>query len=278
MILVGLSCAWLVGIFIGWYFNVPLFYSFIGIVPLLLLLFVKQYRKFLLILGLALIILPLVAGFAYGQLNEYDDTDLRFYNDRGQAQLRGVVSETPDVRDNNTRLKVDIEEINIDGEWVKVSGILLVYVPRYPAYDYGDLISITGEPETPPQFGDFDYRGYLAGQGIYVTMFYPDIEVEKTSQGNPVISAIYSLRTSLAESIAEILPEPQASLAQGIILGIRGNIPPGVTADFSRSGTAHLLAISGLHLGIIAGVMLVIGLWLFGRRYYLYVWLALGSV
>ena len=177
MILVGLSCAWLLGIFIGWYFNLPWFYCFIGIVPLLLMFILKQYRKILLILGLAVIILPLAAGFAYGELNEYDNTDLRFYNDRGLTQLRGVISESPDVRDNNTRLRVEVEEIYIDDEWISVNGKRLVFVPRYPVYEYGNFISIIGEPETPPQLGDFDYRCYLSSQGIYTTMFHPGIGV-----------------------------------------------------------------------------------------------------
>ena len=69
-----------------------------------------------------------------------------------------------------------------------------------------------------------------------------------------------------------------ASLAQGMLLGIRGNIPGELRGDFAITGTAHLLAISGLHLGIVAGILLSIGLWLFGRRRYLYIWLALGAI
>jgi competence protein ComEC len=78
--------------------------------------------------------------------------------------------------------------------------------------------------------------------------------------------------------MATVLPEPQASLAQGIILGIRGNIPSSVKTDFSRTGTAHILAISGLHLSIVAGILLSLGIWLFGRRRYFYIWLALGII
>ena len=278
MILIGVSCAWLVGILLGWYFSIPWFYSLAGIVPLALLFFTKSYRKIIILISIAIIILPLAAVFSYSQLNIFDANDLRFYNDRGLTQLHGVITEAPDVRDKNTRLMVAVEEINIEGEWRQVTGKLLIFTPRYPAYEYGDFISISGQLETPPRLEDFDYRGYLASQGIYTTMLYPEMEILDTGQGNPFISGIYSLRNNLAGSLFEILPEPQASLAQGVILGIRGNIPSEVSEDFSRSGTAHLLAISGLHLGIIAGVMLGIGLWLFGRRYYLYVWLALGAV
>jgi competence protein ComEC len=109
-------------------------------------------------------------------------------------------------------------------------------------------------------------------------MLYPRIEVLDTGQGFKPLAWVYSLRGRLAQTLAEVLPEPQASLAQGIVLGIRGNIPGDLNNDFTRSGTAHLLAISGFNLSVMAGVLLSIGLWLFGRRHYLYVWLALGTI
>jgi competence protein ComEC len=278
LVLIGLSCAWLVGILVGWYHDVSCLYCLIGIAPLAWLFFIRRHRKIVFIVSLVIFVLPLAAAYSYSQLNVYDESDLRFYNDRGQMQLRGVISQAPDVRDNSTRLTVSVSEIDIDNNRCEVTGEILVFLPRYPAREYGDFINITGEPETPSPIGDFDYRGYLAGQGIYTVMFYPEIEVLDNGRGNPALAGIYSLRNNLADSFGRILPEPQASLAQGVILGIRGNISSDVTDDFSRSGVSHLLAISGLHLGIIAGVMLGIGLWLFGRRHYLYVWLALAAV
>jgi competence protein ComEC len=278
VVLICLSCAWVAGVLLGSRFNLPWLYSLVGIAPLFLLFFFRSYRKIIILLSLSVIILPLAAAFSYSSQNAFDETDLRYYNDRGLTGLKGTVIEDPDVRDKNTRLMLSVSEISLDGEWQEINGKAMIYVPRYPAYEYGDLLAVSGEPLTPAQFDDFDYRGYLAHQGIYTTVFYPDTEVIDTGQGNIFLSRIYSLRNNLSERLMEILPEPQSSLAQGIILGIRGNIPPEISDDFSRSGTAHILAISGLHLSIMAGVMLGIGLWFFGRRYYLYVWLALGAV
>ncbi|MEE8194671.1 MAG: DNA internalization-related competence protein ComEC/Rec2, partial [Dehalococcoidales bacterium] len=114
--------------------------------------------------------------------------------------------------------------------------------------------------------------------GIYATMLYPGIEILDSGRGFEPLEWVSSLRGRLSRSMTEILPEPQASLAQGIILGIRGNIPQSVKSDFSRTGTAHILAISGLHLSIVAGILLSLGIWLFGRRHYFYIWLALGAI
>jgi len=109
-------------------------------------------------------------------------------------------------------------------------------------------------------------------------MLYPKVEVLERGKGFKPLERVYLLRNRLSQTLAEVLPEPQASLAQGIILGIRGDISPSVKADFIRTGTAHLLAISGLHLAIVAGMILGLGIWLFGRRRYIYIWLALGII
>ena len=78
--------------------------------------------------------------------------------------------------------------------------------------------------------------------------------------------------------MAETLPEPQASLAQGMILGIRGNITPALQDSFIRSGTTHILVISGSQFNIVAGILVATGIWLFGKKRYLYIWLALAAI
>ncbi len=78
--------------------------------------------------------------------------------------------------------------------------------------------------------------------------------------------------------MAETLPEPQASLAQGMILGIRGNIPQSLQDSFMLSGTTHILVISGSQFNIMAGILVSTGIWLFGKRRYLYIWLALAAI
>ena len=278
MALIYLSCVWVAGIFLGSKLNLPLWLGLAGLVPLLLLFFIRQHRKPVILAGLGIFILVVVSAYSYSSLYGIDDSKVHFYNDLGVVEIEGTVAGDPDVRDTNTRLNLSAVAIKADPEWRDVGGTVLVFVPRYPAYKYGDVIKLTGELETPPQLDDFDYRGYLAHQGIHATMFYPEIEVLDTGRGFPPLAWVYSLRGRLAQTLAQVLPEPQASLAQGMVLGIRGNIPRDLQDDFSRSGTAHLLAISGLHLGIMAGILLGVGLWLFGRRHYLYVWLALGAV
>jgi competence protein ComEC len=74
------------------------------------------------------------------------------------------------------------------------------------------------------------------------------------------------------------LPEPQAALAQGLLLGQRSQLPPDLYDDFTHSGTAHILAISGSNISIVAGILLSIGIWLFGRRRSIYILFALLGI
>ncbi|MFH1169809.1 MAG: DNA internalization-related competence protein ComEC/Rec2 [Chloroflexota bacterium] len=277
MTIIYLSCAWVAGIWLGARLHLPLALSLIGLAPLPLLLFTRR-RRGIILLSLSVITVFAAAAYARSNLDTVDAARLRYYNDSGTAELTGTIIAAPDARDSNTRLLLSVSGIKLVGGWHPVAGKALLFVPRYPAYNYGDVLLVTGKPQTPSPLSDFDYQGYLAHQGIYTTMLYPGIEVTGEGGGFPPLRWLYSLRESLSRSLARVLPEPQAALAQGIVLGMRGNIPPQVIDSFARTGTAHLLAISGLHLGIVAGIMLSLGIWLFGRRRYLYVWLALGTI
>ncbi|MBI4180356.1 MAG: DNA internalization-related competence protein ComEC/Rec2 [Chloroflexi bacterium] len=278
MSLIYLSCAWVAGIFLGAKFNIPLTLVFSGLIPLPLLFFTRQHRKAIILVSLCLV--TLFGGAFYFQLSlpRADEQNLQFYNDRGVVEIKGTVDRDPEPGDKTTHLQLSAREIRLAGEWSEVSGTALLFVPRYPTYNYGDVLLVKGGLNKPPQLGDFNYEQYLANQEIYSTMLYPEVAILDRGEGFKPLEWVYSLRNHLSQTLTEILPEPQASLAQGIILGMRGNIPSSVTADFSRSGTTHILAISGQNLTIVAGILLSLGIWLFGRRRYLYIWLALGVI
>jgi len=276
--LIYLSCAWVIGIFLGARFDLPLALIFIGLTPLPLLPFFRRHRRRIILISLCLV--ALFGGAIRFQSSQppIDESSLQFYNGQEMAQIKGMVSADPEVRERTAQLRFSATEIKADAGWQEVSGTALLITPRYSSYKYGDVLLITGILATPIQFDDFDYRGYLAQQGIYSTMLYPRIEILEEGKGFAPLAQIYSIRNRLSQSLAEVLPEPQASLAQGIILGIRGNIPSSVKADFSHTGTAHLLAISGLHLSILAGMLLGLGAWLLGKKRHLHIWLALGII
>ena len=278
MTLIYLSAAWVTGIYLGSKIALPWGIIFIGLLPLCLIPFLSQYKKHLLIAGFCLF--ALLGGCIHFQssLPVINEQHIQFYNDKGTAKIEGMVCTEPETRNTTSILQLTACEIQIDDTKREISGKALIRVPRYQEYHYGDILKVTGNLETPPQFDDFDYRGYLARQGIYSIINYPAIETLDTGKGFKPLAWIYSLRNRLSQSLSLALPEPQASLAQGILLGLRSNIPYSLQETFSRTGTAHLLAISGLHLSIIIGILLSAAIWLFGRRHSIYIWIAFLAI
>jgi competence protein ComEC len=276
--LIFLSVTWLAGIYLGSKIALPPAFCLAALVPLLWLIFRRRNLRAILLAAIGIFLFTAAAVYSYGSLYHVDDATLRFYNDTGATELKATVSADPDVRDKSARLTLSAAEIYTRNTWHKVGGKVLAVVARYPEYHYGDVLHLTGDLVTPVSSDNFDYQGYLSHQGIYSEMTFPQIEVIGQGQGFPPLSWIYHLRAGLSRTLARLLPEPQAALAQGILLGIRSGIPASLTTDFSRSGTSHLLAISGQNIAIMAGILLGVGLALFGRRRYLYVWLALVAV
>jgi competence protein ComEC len=275
MWLLYVSCAWVAGIFLGSKISPPLPALAFGLIPFALIPFLPKSRKTLIVTGLCLLAL-LGGGLHFpSSLPPVDEHSLYLYNDTGIVEIQGMVSEEPDIQDRYCLLTFSASEIIVNGENEEVAGTALIRVPRYPTYHYGDALKLTGELETPPQFEDFDYKSYLARQGIYSILYYPGVEILDRGQGLKPLQWIYSLRERLSTSLARALPEPQGSLAQAILLGLRGNVPDSLYEAFSRTGTAHLLAISGLHMSIIIAILLSFGILVFGRRRSIYIWLTL---
>ena len=138
-------------------------------------------------------------------------------------------------------------------------------------FRYGDRLQLEGVLDAPPELDEFDYPGYLARQGIGTVMPFPVSSLIEQDQGSAYIRALYKMRRSLADSLAESVPEPQASLGKALLLGLRDDLPEGTWSTSSgTTGTSHLLAISGLHVGVLLALSLGLSSWLLGRRRQLY--------
>jgi len=220
--LIYLSCAWVTGIFLGGWlgFNPPPAILLTGLIPLPLLLCLRHRKKTIILASLCLI------AFFGGSIRfessqpTVDENQLQFYNNQEAVTVRGIVNTDPDIRDKATQLRLSVEEIRLGEEWRKVSGTALLFVPRYPTYKYGDVLLVTGGLETPRPIDDFDYEAYLARQGIYSLMTYPEIETLERGKGLKPLAWVYSVRNRMSQTLTQVLPEPQASLAQAVTLAI----------------------------------------------------------
>ena len=135
-----------------------------------------------------------------------------------------------------------------------------------PFLRYGDTLRVSGSVEQPESIGDFDYAAWLESQGIAGVMWVRQGELVATDGGTRPTATLHSVRTALASAIQRSIPEPQAGLAQALLLGIRSELPRTVKESFRTAGMSHLLAISGLHVGIVMALTLAAGSALAGRN------------
>lgn len=282
MKLVYFSAAFLLGIFAGSRLDLPALPFLITaaiLTPASVALVLSRNRSAALYLT---VVLFLSLGLGRGADNGPGDSRLTSYLDLPQTQVRGVIDSYPEHRDALTQFRFDIEAANTNGTWTEVSESILVRArptpelvsQRDPPYfRYGDSLRLTGTLEEPPVLGDFDWRDHLAQEGIHSIMFRPAVAYLDDDQGSPFLNSIYNLRTDLARGIGRALPEPQASLSQATLLGLRSTLPTELRGDLADTGTTHLIAISGLHVGIIVGIVSAFSLALLGRQRRLMVFL-----
>lgn len=194
---------------------------------------------------------------------------LAYYNDTASwVTLEGWVDDAPDVRDTYVGLRVQVERLRLSSQAqdLPVRGRVLLYAPRLDEWAYGDRISATGQLSSPPVYETFSYRDHLARQGVHSLM--PDARIERLAgrQGNPILQALTAYRARAVRTVYTLFPDPEASLLAGILLGIESGIPASVRQAFDRTGTAHIIAISGFNITIIAALFInLFGRW-FGAR------------
>ncbi|MBM4408491.1 MAG: MBL fold metallo-hydrolase, partial [Chloroflexi bacterium] len=119
--------------------------------------------------------------------------------------------------------------------------------PRYPPIGPADLVTVSGTPQPPP---DDDYGAYLRRSGVDATLRSRTLEV-RTDPGDPV-RAVEGLRRAGGDALALALPEPEAGLAAGILIGLRDRVDRAVAATFTQAGVSHVVAISGWNIAIVA--------------------------
>jgi competence protein ComEC len=172
------------------------------------------------------------------------------------ARITGLVVGFPDRRDQTQNLRISVQTIDPEGqrEPRPVQGLILARVRTEIPVSYGDQVRLTGSLGEAPAGEDFDYRAYLARQGIFGYLTNVDLEVLDRGLGNPLLQGIYSIKETSLENLYQLWPDPEASLLAGILLGVETGISEPVQKAFRETGTTHIIAISGFNITIVAGL------------------------
>jgi len=172
--------------------------------------------------------------------------------------LAGHIVSPPVISNARTTLRVEIEGVQT-AENLPASGrvLLIFYNKTNTDFRYGDRLSINGTVTRPPDSEKgFSYQAYLERNGITAIINNPYVEQLEGFSGNRLLSKIYDLRKVLTQRVFQLFPKPENALMAGILLGDESKITSDIERDFQKTGTSHIIAISGANFSLLTLLLL----------------------
>lgn len=126
-------------------------------------------------------------------------------------------------------------------------------LPRFPAVQPGDGVTVSGPLREPT---DDPYGSYLRRIGVAATLRSRTVEPQPRTAGAWDLEPV---RRGAADALSRALPEPEAGLAAGILIGLRDRVDRDLAAAFTVAGASHVVAISGWNIAIVAASVAALG-------------------
>lgn len=178
-----------------------------------------------------------------------------------EVYMEGLVAEDPRLSEDRAELVIESTRVFAGAGSIPTRGKALIRLMEREDSEmpkYGDLIRFQTMLKAPRSFrnpGGFDYERYLMFKGIRIRATLKSaaaIVVIRENQGNVFRFHLERFRGYLRSIIKFNSPMPQAAIIQAMVLGEQSEIPRNIYDNFSRTGTSHIIAISGFNIGIIA--------------------------
>jgi competence protein ComEC len=198
------------------------------------------------------------------------------FADDAPVTIEGLIVREPEtVAGPRTYLYLRIARAGPDAAALMPAiGMVRVTIRSDQHFSVGDEVRVASRIRFPRNDGDqgeFDYRGWLLRNRITGTMFAdyakkggPPPIVLIGHRGFPVRARIEAVRERIGAFIDANLAYPQSAEMRALIIGDRGGIDESIRQRFARTGMAHVLVISGLHLGFVAAAAFFVVRWLMG--------------
>ena len=140
---------------------------------------------------------------------------------------------------------------------------IIYNIPDTTVWMPGDSVNATVRCSRVENFtGDFDYRRYMEERGVFYTCFFGrNSSLEVLKNGTPPLRTLPArLRWKFSAAIDSAMPSEDMARIRAVVkalaYGYQDEIPPGIEESFRQSGAIHLLALSGMHLGLLYGLLL----------------------
>ncbi len=238
----------------------PLLKCLVICVSILFLVWFLERRKLKqgMLFGLLTYITFFVLGYGSYQLRDpaYQNRHYsHFYTENKtsliQLKIRGVLK--PNLRQH----KYFAELLQLNSE--DVHGKILVTIQKDPtslAYKVDDVLLTSSEIETivgPTNPHQFDYKKYLKNLGVYHQIRISDKQILQRSKGRTSLRGFSeNIRNHIIQKLSETsIDKEQRVIIQALILGQRKDISKEMYGEYAAAGALHILAVSGLHVGIL---------------------------
>jgi competence protein ComEC len=182
---------------------------------------------------------------------------IRAYAGKGDVKVAGLVSTVPDVQKRDLTFILDhVRVVDDEGRQLLVKGKLKARSALINGmFAKGDTIEMAGKIKEFHNYnnpGGFDYKRFMEKDDIWGTINGKKGGVFLMEKGRP--TPLDRMRSTVEDLIEKTsASRPGMEVLKALITGTRTGIPRDLQDDFSRTGTIHLLSISGLHVAIVAG-------------------------
>jgi competence protein ComEC len=199
-----------------------------------------------------------------------------------RVSLTGTLAAMVEYDGEKSRLVLDVREVQLldgRGNRIPVTGrIRLSMRGRVPGFFPGDTLLIIASVRPVSNFrtpGVFDYQGYMAAKKIYLTGWIKNsahiVRVKDLTRTgmDRLLSLPELIRQRIALFLEQHLEKRISGLYQALLIGTRSAVSRDIQEQFKTTGTMHLLAISGLHMGLLGLMLSLVFTWLFKRSEWL---------
>ena len=255
MALIWLGCAWLLGVALGpvareWW--PPALCG--GLAGLTLAALYPERRR--LLLGALVLLAVLALGAWRAGPSGTEPADLP----PGAIEAaRGTVVDWPERGNRNDRAMVAIDAVRVAGEWRGATARARADVPLQPAIGRGDRVELYGYYRPAEAIPLAGFRASLQRRGLHGQFRAFGASVVARGERDGLGARRVAGLDRLEESIRRRVPQPEAALVTGILLGDDGRLPKEQRQAFERTNTSHIMALSGWNIAIVAGCCALVG-------------------